>query len=102
MPYVLSPTRSCARSAMYRFKQTRGTIGRMRRLFLAVLAAGFVVAGSAAAATTPTVAKAILLPSQVGKGYLLITRSDGYGMGTRTLDLCGTKNYPSEKLRTSR
>lgn len=74
----------------------------MRRLFLAVLAAGFVVAASAAAATTPLVAKAILLPSQVGKGYLLITRNDGYGMATRTLDLCGTKNYPSETLRTSR
>ncbi|HLY94591.1 MAG TPA: hypothetical protein VKP14_07070 [Gaiellaceae bacterium] len=73
----------------------------MRRPFLVVLVAACAFAASAAAAT-PTVAKVVLLPSQVGKGYVLVTRSDGYGMKTRTLDLCGTKNYPSESLRTSR
>lgn len=74
----------------------------MRRAVLAVLVAALALAASATAATTPIVARAILLPSQVGKGYVLVTRSDGYGMKTRTLDLCGTKNYPSEFLRTSR
>lgn len=74
----------------------------MRRAFLAVLVGAVVVTASAVAAATPTVAKVVLLPTQVGKGYVLVTRSDGYGMTTRTLDLCGTKNYPSEALRTSR
>ena len=73
----------------------------MRRLVLVGIAAlGF--SASAAGAATPTVAKVVLLPAQVGKGYVLVTRSDGYGLKTRTLDLCGTTNYPSEKLRTSR
>ncbi len=74
----------------------------MRRAFPVIFVAVLALAASATAATTPTVAKAVLLPSQVGKGYLLITRSDGYGLKTRTLDLCGTKNYPSESLRHSR
>jgi len=74
----------------------------MRRAFLVVLAGALVLVASATAAATPTVAKVVLLPSQVGKGYVLVTRSDGYGMKARTLDLCGTKNYPSETLRTSR
>ncbi|HVH50967.1 MAG TPA: hypothetical protein VM690_02390 [Gaiellaceae bacterium] len=73
----------------------------MRRAFL-VLAGALAATASATAATTPTVAKVVLLPSQVGKGYVLITRSDGFGMKQRTLDLCGTTNYPSESLRTSR
>lgn len=73
----------------------------MRRAFLVIVAA-LALAASATAATTPTVAKAVLLPGQVGKGYQLITRSDGYGLKMRTLDVCGTKNYPSEKLRASR
>ena len=103
MSYVLSPTRSCARSAIPRFKQTGGTIRGMRRAFPIIVAAlALVFVASSAAAATPLVAKVVLLPSQVGKGYLLITRSDGYGMKTRTLDLCGTKNYFSEVLRTSR
>ena len=42
-------------------------------------------------ATAPNVAKLILKPAQVGKGYV-----------TRTLDLCGRTGYPSEKLRTTR
>ena len=73
----------------------------MRRLVLVGIAA-LAFSASAAGAVTPTVAKVILLPAQVGKGYVLVTRSDGYGLKTRTLDLCGTTNYPSEKLRTSR
>jgi hypothetical protein len=73
----------------------------MRKLLLGA-AAALVLAASATAASTPTVAKVVLLPSQVGKGYVLVTRSDGYGLKTRTLDLCGTKNYASESLRTSR
>jgi len=76
----------------------------MRRAFPLVVAAAvaLVLGASSSAAATPLVARVVLLPSQVGKGYLLITRSDGYGMKTRTLDLCGTKNYFSEVLRTSR
>jgi hypothetical protein len=73
----------------------------VRKLFVTGLVAlGF--ASAAGAAATPVVARAILLPGQVGKGYALVTRSDGYGLKTRTLDLCGTTNYPSESLRTSR
>lgn len=73
----------------------------MRKLLVACLIA-LGLASGAAGATTPVVARAILLPAQVGKGYALVTRSDGYGLKTRTLDLCGTTNYPSETLRTSR
>ena len=79
-------------------------MGKVGRLVpgVVVAALALVLAASAGAAATPLVAKVVLLPSQVGKGYLLSTRSDGYGMKTRTLDLCGTKNYFSEVLRTSR
>jgi hypothetical protein len=45
----------------------------------------------------------ILRPAQVGKGYQLIARSDGFGVkAAPTLDLCGRKGYPSEKLRVDR
>jgi hypothetical protein len=74
----------------------------MRKALLGATAAAVVCAASAAAASTPVVARAILLPAQVGKGYQLVGRSDGYGLSTRTLDLCGTKSYPSESLRMSR
>lgn len=77
------------------------TLWGMRTVLLVAALAGIFVA-SAGAATTPKIAKVVLLPSQVGKGYVLITRSDGYGLKTRTLDLCGTKNYASEQLRTAR
>ena len=53
-------------------------------------------------ATAPNVAKLILKPAQVGKGYVRLERRDGVGVGTRTLDLCGRTGYPSEKLRTTR
>ena len=64
-----------------------------------------VVAAALAAvalAATPSVPSLILKPAQVGKGYVLFARSDGFGLKTRTLDLCGVTNYPSEKLRTAR
>jgi len=45
----------------------------------------------------------ILPPAQVGKGYQLLARSDGFGVKSApTLDLCGRKGYPSEKLRVDR
>ena len=56
-----------------------------------------------AVAATPAPAKLILAPSQVGTGYVLLHRADGSGVtNTVTLDLCGRKGYPSEKLRTAR
>lgn len=62
--------------------------------FLAVLAV--------AAAAQPNLAKFVLKPTQVGPGYVLQLPVDGQGVGHRTLDLCGTTNYPSEKLRVDR
>jgi hypothetical protein len=50
----------------------------------------------------PNLAKLVLKPSAVGSGYVLLQRSDGKGTAQRTLDLCGTKNYASEALRTDR
>jgi hypothetical protein len=45
----------------------------------------------------------ILAPTQVGKGYQLVARSDGFGVkAAPTLDLCGRNGYPSEKLRVDR
>jgi hypothetical protein len=45
----------------------------------------------------------ILRPAQVGQGYQLIARSDGFGVkAAPTLDLCGRKGYTSEKLRADR
>jgi hypothetical protein len=73
----------------------------MRPLAAATAAAALALAGSAAAAT-PNVAKLLLSAKQVGVSYQLLQRNDGSGLGTRTLDLCGTSEYSSEKLRTSR
>jgi len=54
------------------------------------------------AAPTP-VGKMVLTPAQVGPGYVLLQRQDGFGVkSTVTLDLCGRAGYPSEKLRTAR
>jgi hypothetical protein len=54
------------------------------------------------AAPTP-VGKMVLTPGQVGPGYVLLQRQDGFGVkSTVTLDLCGRAGYPSEKLRTAR
>jgi hypothetical protein len=56
-----------------------------------------------ASAATPNVNKLVLQPTQVGSGYQLYARPDGIGVtNTVTLDLCGRKNYPSEKLRATR
>jgi hypothetical protein len=61
------------------------------------------VLAAAAAAAAPNVDKLILQPAQVGKGYQLIARSDGFGVkAAPTLDLCGRKGYASEKLRVDR
>jgi hypothetical protein len=57
---------------------------------------------AAALVSQPNLAKLVLKPSAVGSGYILVQRSDGKGTAQRTLDLCGTKNYPSETLRTGR
>jgi hypothetical protein len=53
-------------------------------------------------AAQPNLAKLVLKPASVGIGYVLVQRMDGKGTAQRTLDLCGTSNYPSERLRTSR
>src|SRR5438552_9988312 len=55
-------------------------------------------------AATPNVIKMLLRPdTQVGQGYNLVARKDGFGVnGTVTLDLCGRTGYSSEKLRVSR
>jgi hypothetical protein len=57
---------------------------------------------AALAASQPNLAKLVLKPSAVGAGYVLLQRSDGVGTAQRTLDLCGTSNYPSERLRVDR
>lgn len=55
-----------------------------------------------ALASPPTLSKLVLKPNAVGSGYVLVQRQDGNGTAQRTLDLCGTQNYPSEALRASR
>jgi hypothetical protein len=62
--------------------------------FLAVLAV--------AAAVQPNLAKVALRPAQVGPGYVVQQLPSGQGTAQRTLDLCGTKSYPSESLRVER
>ncbi len=57
----------------------------------------------AATAGALDVKKLLLLPAQVGKGYSVYERKDGFGVnGTVTLDLCGRSGYTSEKQRTAR
>jgi hypothetical protein len=61
------------------------------------------IVAALAASPAPTVTKMILTPAQVGPGYVLLQRRDGFGVkNTVTLDLCGRSNYPSERLRTAR
>ncbi len=78
----------------------------MRRLLgpavLIVALAGASQAATAAVPTPKQVARVVLTPAQVGKGYLLLIRKDSTGTTTPTLNLCGTKGYPSEKLRVTR
>jgi hypothetical protein len=60
------------------------------------------VAVAVAPAPPPNVAHLILQPEQVGKGYVLMARSDGKGVkGRVTMNVCGT-DYPSEGFRTTR
>src|SRR5579872_4037296 len=66
-------------------------------MFVAALALA-----AALAASQPNLAKLILKPSVVGKGYDIGILPTGLGGADRTLDLCGVKNYPSESLRTAR
>jgi len=55
-----------------------------------------------ALASQPNLSKLVLKPSSVAPGYLMVQPPDGKGRAQRTLDVCGTKNYPSEALRTAR
>ena len=67
----------------------------MKALALAVVAL--------ASATSLDLRTVILPPAQVGKGYQLVARSDGFGVKSApTLDLCGRTGYKSEKLRVDR
>jgi hypothetical protein len=69
---------------------------------VAAALAAVVLAGSASAALD--LRTAIPKPAQVGKGYKLVARNDGFGVkAAPTLDLCGKpSSYPSEKLRADR
>src|SRR3954453_21496470 len=68
-------------------------------MMILALAAGALVGGTSA----PDLRTVILKPAQVGKGYVLFARKDGFGVKTApTLDLCGRKGYTSEKLRADR
>src|SRR4051794_26443286 len=63
------------------------------------LAASALVAATAA----PNLNTVILKPAQVGTGYGIYARSDGFGVkAAPTLDLCGRKGYPSETKRIGR
>jgi hypothetical protein len=76
------------------------------RLIRATAAAAVVLAlGLAAGANAATgldLNKVILAPGQVGSAFQLLQRTDEHGLETRTLDLCGITNYPSESLRLTR
>jgi hypothetical protein len=68
----------------------------MKILALAAVA----LVGAASAIDLRTV---ILKPAQVGKGYQIYARNDGFGVkAAPTLDLCGRSGYASEKLRADR
>jgi hypothetical protein len=60
-------------------------------------------AAALAAAAAPDLRTVILRPAQVGKGYQIYARKDGFGVkAAPTLDLCGRQGYASEKLRSDR
>jgi hypothetical protein len=68
-----------------------------------MLALALAAAALLSPAAAPDLREAILTPAQVGSGYELVPRQDGFGVkAARTLDLCGTTGYASEKLRTDR
>jgi hypothetical protein len=63
------------------------------------IAASALVAATAA----PNLQTVILKPTQVGKGYGVYARTDGFGVkAAPTLDLCGRTGYASEKKRVDR
>ena len=68
------------------------------------LAAGAAVLLAGTATAAVDLRTAVPRPAQVGKGYQLIARTDGFGVkAAPTLDLCGRPtSYPSEKLRVDR
>src|SRR5260370_14501446 len=70
---------------------------------LAALGTGWVVvAATAAAATSPSVATLILRAEQVGPGYVMQHPTDGRGVeASPTLNL-GGNGYPSESHRLTR
>jgi len=74
----------------------------MRSLAVATATAFALALAGGAAAASPDLSAVALTAKQVGASYVLLQRTDGHGLATRTLDLCGTANYPSEKLRASR
>jgi len=76
----------------------------MRTVQAAALAAALALAlaAGAMAATPLDLNKVILEPGQVGSAFQLLQRTDEHGLKTRTLDLCGITNYPSESLRLTR
>src|SRR4051794_6533432 len=58
------------------------------------------VIGATTAVNLQTV---MLKPAEVGMGYGVYARNDGFGVKSApTLDLCGRKGYASEKLRADR
>jgi hypothetical protein len=61
-------------------------------------------AATLASAAAPNLRTAVLQPSQLGQGYDIYARKDGFGVkAAPTLDLCGQpKSYPSESLRIDR
>jgi hypothetical protein len=61
-----------------------------------------VALAAAALLSPPNLNKLVLKPAAVGTGYVLVHRTDGQGTAQRTLDLCGTSNYGSERLRSNR
>jgi hypothetical protein len=62
-----------------------------------------VVALAALALAAPNLTTVVLKPAQVGTGYGIYARNDGFGVkAAPTLDLCGRQGYASEKLRVDR
>jgi len=61
-----------------------------------------VALAAAVLVSPPNLNKLVLKPAAVGAGYVLVRRTDGQGTAQRTLDLCGTSNYGSERLRSGR
>jgi hypothetical protein len=75
---------------------------RMRRSLFAGLALAIAAPVSAAILSTPSLARIVLRPGEVGKGdQLRVIPGGNRVQGQVTLDLCGQR-YRSEKLRAAR